>query len=237
MSFSKPAYPATLRLATEVPAGDQAVTVAVAGSGAKSLVVVLSPADVGLQAPTFAASDSDAAGDLSWGTAPGVFVHPLLTAASPVTVTFAVGTEDAWSVYYCSEMFPLPDVPVQFVVDEPAAGNDWALDITGPLRPLCVHAQLTCDDTAANREPSLLMENLATGALWQVPLLGAALTAGGGMDISAFPGAALVNNANSIASAPMPDVLVVPSARLESFTANMQAADQWSQISVLATFR
>jgi len=119
-------------------------------------------------------------------------------------------------------------------IANPAAGAEFSITIpAGEYWKINqIYATLTTDATVASRRPVLALRDIA-GTQTRIPSA-ADITAGQAAKLHWFKGAGVINDATGLyQSMPFPmELLLSPGYIILSATANIQAADQWSAISI-----
>jgi hypothetical protein len=135
---------------------------------------------------------------------------------------------------------PLPPVSSQgellsMAVANPAAGADWSFTCPVGNRQaiLCASMLLTTSATAANRIPNFTVLGAAGNPFWSMAVV-AAQTASKAITYTLARGTNPYTDANSNVTLPLPtDLRLGYNFVIKSTTANLQATDQWSKVTLL----
>ena len=125
-------------------------------------------------------------------------------------------------------------------VPEPAAGADWSYTLPYAARLIAVTAQFAASATAANRWPALVgVAGPASIYAAYVYMVGTAVTASTTAQLQGQPGMSVgapttIAGPVAITRYSYPPTGVLPAdSIIESITFNIQAGDQWSDISLV----
>lgn len=249
-SLPQPPATANIELIGTIPVG-QLIVVVEPSPAANQIVVT------GLDLPTPVSSSVFVQGTQSGVSLPSIaasaqWVTFMLPAGGPDTSYTVHMTSTEIAPVYVWESVAVLAMPVYvdnsvdvvvggttastFLVEQPPAGEDWAVTLETDSRVLAVSAQLNTSAAAANRLPYFWFVAFGSGAvLLQVPMSPGPIAASSTLIMSGAPtlGSPFMRAGDNRAIFPIGDILLPAGTSVQSATGALQSGDQWTGISLV----